>query len=74
MLGPDDGDLGEESVADPTFDLFDLLDGLLLGETVQEQIDVGSRAELLMVELAEATLGTVVLLRNGKQGVDHRRS
>jgi len=74
MLGPDDGGLGEESIADAGLDVLDLLNGLFLGEPVQEQIDIGSRTELLVVEFAEATLGPVELFRHRKQSVDNRRS
>lgn len=73
MFGPDDGGLGEESIADAGLDVLDLLNGLLLGEPVQEQINIGSRAELLVVELAETTLGPVELFRDREQGVDDGR-
>jgi hypothetical protein len=71
MLGPDNGGLGKKSVANPSFNVLDLLNGLLFGEAIQEQVDIGSRAELLMVELAKAAFGTVVLLRDGQEAVDN---
>lgn len=74
MLSPDDGGLGEESIADAGLNVLDLLNGLLLGESVQEQIDIGSRTELLVIEFAKTTLGPVELFRHRKQSVDNRRS
>lgn len=72
MLRPDDGGLGEERVADPRLDGLDLLDGLRFGEAIQEQVDIGRRAELLVVELAKAALGARVLFRDWDQTVDDR--
>lgn len=74
MLGPDDGRLGEKSIANAGLDVFDLLDSFLFGEPVQEEIDIGRRAELFVVELAKTTLGAVVLVRDGKKSVGHRGS
>jgi hypothetical protein len=40
ILGPDDSDLGEKCIFDGPLDLLDLLNGLVMGEAVQEQINV----------------------------------
>lgn len=73
MLGPDDGGLSEKSVANASFNVSELLDGLLFGEAVQEQIDIGSRAEFLVVKLAKSALGAIILFWDGKQTVDDSR-
>lgn len=74
MLSPDDGGLGEESIADAGLNVLDLLNRLLLGESVQEQIDIGSRTELLVIEFTKTTLGPVELFRHREQSVDNRGS
>lgn len=72
MLGSHSGGLGKKRVPDPGFNVFDLLDSLLFGEAVHEQIDIRGRAELFVKELAEASLGAVMVIRNRKKTVDNR--
>lgn len=72
MLGPDSGSLAKQRIPHRALNLLDLLDGLLLGKAVQEQIDIRSRGELLMVELTHQPLGAAVLLGNRQDAVDDR--
>lgn len=53
ILGSNDSNLGQNSIADSLFDLLDLLDGLLLVQAVEEEVDVRGGAELFMVVFTE---------------------
>ena len=74
MLGPNSGSLSEKSIPDLCLDLLDLLDGLFFGEAIQEKINIGSRRELLVIELSEAAFGSAVLLGDREQAVHDRRA
>lgn len=71
MFGSDSGSLTKQRIPDCTFNLLDLVNRLLLGKAIQEQIDIRSRSELFMVELAHQPLGTAVLLGNRQDAVDN---
>lgn len=43
-------------------------------DTVEEQVDIRSRTELLMVILTQLALGGIELRRDGQQSVDNRRT
>lgn len=72
MLRPYGSRLRENGVADAGLDLLDLSNGSLFGKAVQEEVDIGGRAELLMVELAHGPHGAVKLLRDRQNTVDDR--
>lgn len=40
VLGSNDSNLGQDGIADSPFDLLNLLDGLLLVQAIEEEIDV----------------------------------
>lgn len=71
MLGPDRRSLAKQRIPHLALNLLDLLNRLLLGKTIQEQIDIRSRRELLMIELAHQPLGAAVLLGNRQDAVDN---
>lgn len=60
--------------SDLCLDLFDLFYSLALVEPIQEEVDIGSRAELLVVVLTERSLGGLVLIRDWEETVDDRRA
>lgn len=43
--------LGEDCISNRSFDLPDLLDSLLLGQVIKEQVDIAGRAKLFVIEL-----------------------
>lgn len=72
MLGSDRGSLAKQRIPHLTLDLVDLLNRLLLGKAIQEQIDIRSRSELFVIKLAHQPLGAAVLLGNRQDAVDNR--
>jgi len=74
MFCPNNSGLSEQGVTNPGLNVLDLLNGLLLCEPIQEQIDIGGRTKPLVVELAKAAFRATVLVRHRKQSVDHGRS
>ena len=72
MLSPNRRSLTKQRIPHPGLNLLDLLNRLLLSQPVQEQINIRSRRELLMIELAHQPLGAAVLLGNRQDAVDHR--
>src|SRR3569833_3446435 len=64
VLSANNRDLGQNSIPDGTFNLFNLLDRFLVRQTVQEQINIRRRTELLVVVLAQLALGRVELGRD----------
>lgn len=69
ILGSHDSDLVEERISNGLLDLLDLLNGLVMGEPVEKEIDIRSRAELLMVVLAQPALGRIEFLGDGQKTV-----
>lgn len=74
ILGPHHSDFVEKCISDGLLDRLDLLNSLVVGEPVEEEIDIRGRTELLMVILAELALGGVEFLGNGEKAVDDRRA
>jgi hypothetical protein len=72
VFGSNNGDLGENGITNSTLNRLDLLDSFLVGETIEEQIDIRSRAELLMVVFSQLALGGVIFLGDGEKAVDDR--
>ena len=70
ILGAHHRDLAQEGIANGSFDLLDLFHGLVVVQAIQEQVDVGRGAELLVVVLAKLALGGVELLGDRQEAVD----
>lgn len=70
ILGTNNSYFGQDSVADGLLDLLDLLEGLLLVQAIQKQINIGGGAESFMVVFTELSLGSVELGRDGKKTID----
>jgi hypothetical protein len=56
ILGADGCCLGQDAIANLTFNLFDFLNRLFFVQAVQEEIDIRGRSEILMVVCAQCTL------------------
>ena len=74
VLGANDSDLVQQSLSDSALDLLNLVDSLIMSKAVQEEIDIRSGTELLVVVLAELPLGGVELGGDRQQAIDNRRS
>ena len=74
VFSTNNGDFGENGITDGLFNLLDLLDRLLLIEAVQEEIDIGRRAKLLVVIFTELSLARVELSRHGEETIDDGRA
>lgn len=74
IFSANNGHLVQQSIFDGLLELLDLLNRLLMVQVVEKEIDVGCRAELLMVVFPELALRGVELLGNWKQSVDDGRS
>lgn len=72
VLGTDDRDLVKDGVSDGLLDVFHLVNGLLVGEAVQEKIKIGSRAELVVVVLSELSLRDLEVGGDRQKTVDNR--
>lgn len=70
VLGSHHSDLIEQSILDSSFNLLDLLNGLLVVESIKEEINIRSRTELLMIILAKLTLGSVEFFGYREKTVD----
>lgn len=71
ILGSHHRDLIEQGIFDGSLDLFDLLDGLIVVESVEKEVDIRSRAEFLVVIFAKLALGGVELFGDGEKAVDN---
>src|SRR3569833_1837367 len=72
VLSANNRDLGQNSIPDGTFNLYNLLVRFLVCQTVQEQINIRRWTELLVVVLAQLALGRVELGRDRQKTVDDR--
>lgn len=67
VLGPNRRHLSEDRVSDTPFNLLDLLNRLVLGQTVKEKVHIRRGGKLFMVELAHATLRVAVFIWHRKE-------
>jgi hypothetical protein len=68
----DDGNFVQKGISDGSFDLLDLLNGLVMIEAIEEEVDIGSGTKLLVVVLPQLSLGGVELVWNRQEAVDDR--
>ncbi len=60
ILGADSGGLGEDTVSNSGLNLFDLLNGFLLVQSVQKDIDIGSWGEIFVIVRPKGSLNVCV--------------